>query len=750
MKRFFTAFILAVWAGCVYAAEPGPDISWLYSDEASGPFLDHLDRFMSASTEEPLTPKDTASPVRIKGEYRMNLGFKWDNADDFYWKYADTEMLGYNFRYLYGENRYNTFNPNIYNSFGLTVDAEPDAAWSAHMDLIVDPWAFVGETEKAVVTSGWGSDIVLQLPYWSNAGRTRNITVRSNAGDTINIPEIQVRDGDTEPTNVTSGWGDRYFIPAINVERDFRPIKNLWLDWDLAEDSRLRIFPYIENAFALTSDDPFGLSNHHIYWEASPWISYWTRGVEYSAMGWEPGYWTPDTAEGRQGERLRLLRGAHLTSETDRTALEAMAASSLSPWNEYESLNNVSYAGRVKTFATDSLSLGTTYTARTGMTDDDLESFEQAYGFDCSMEVTPEVKAEAQIAYSYRGIDVDSVHRAGFWGEAATGRLHYDKVFDAGKTHYKFAYTYMADDFRPPLASYENSRNDQSWADHIDFVERTEEELAIKVGDGIDRNRQVFSIDNQTALFDDRLKMFSGYRQAHTAGMGKFQESVLRNELSAQVSDFTTLKTLALVHKNPPGKDRETACVFGGGIRCRVNGQVTVQGVYERANKYPYWPQASVDWFRIDPYPPYPFFNMYKFKFIFEPYENLVFEYNHCRNGFKFATSTDDNINYDGIDLRWQLFKGFSAQVTYKYSRVMDVNELITLGTKNFMGHHNIYSETNWEVWKDKFLKVQFGDLGRFITRYQIDPDSSAERSSVQPDVLDTQEIIRVTFVGKF
>jgi len=741
--------LVILGAGCVFAVEPGPDISWFYDDDARGMFLDYLDRFIYANSDEPFTPEDTRSPAKIKGEYRMNFGYHWDSTDDFHWKNANTEIIGHNFRYLHGENRYNTFNPNIYNSFRLSVDVEPEAPWSTHMDMIVDPWTFIGETEKAIVRSGWGAEMVIELPYWSNTGRTRNMIARSNTGDTINIPEIRVKDGDTEPTNVTSGWGDRYFIPAMAVERDFRPIKNLWLDWNLTEDSRIRIFPYIENAYVLTSDDPLGLSNNHIYWEASPWISFWTPGVQYSAMGWEPGYWTADTAEGRQGERLRLLRGFHITSETERTDLEAMVASSLSPWNEYENLNNTSCAGRIKTFVTDSFTLGTTYTARTGMSDYDLESFEQACGLDCSTEISPEVKAEAQIAHSYRGIDVDSVHRASTCGEAVTGRLYYDKIFSAGKTYYKLSYTYMADDFRPPLATYESTRNDQSWADHIEFKERPEEDREIKIGDGIDSNRHTFSIYNNTTLFDDRFGFLADYRQAHTAG-GKFEESVLRNELTARISDFTTCKTLLLVHKNPPDKDRETACVFSGGIRCRMNDQITLQGIYERANKYPWWPQASADWFRIDPYAPYPFFNMYKLKFTFEPYKNLVFEYNHCRNGFKFASSIDDNINYDGLDLRWQLYKSFSTQLTYKYSRVIDVNELHDLGTENFMGHHNIYSETNWEIWKDKFLKVQFGDLGRFITRYKINPDSSAERSSIQPDVLDTQEIIRITFVGKF
>ena len=332
------AFLLT--SSHAFSVEGGPDISWLLDNESKGHFLDHVDRFITANDEEPFTPEDSTSAAKIKGKYRMNIGYQWADTDDFYWKYANTEIGGYNWRYLYGEKRYNTFNPNVYNSFEMTVDIEPESQWSAHMDLIVDPWAFVGETEKTTVIGQWGAAIVLNLPYWSNTGRTRNITVRSYAGDTINVPQIQVRDSDTEPVDVTSGWGDRYHIPAMHIERDFRPIKNLWVDWSFMEDSKIKIFPYIEQAYAMTTDDPLGLSNHHIYWEPSPWISYWTRGVQYSATAWAPGYWTADTAEGRQGERLRLLRGLRLTSETENTTLEAMVASSLSPWNEYENINN--------------------------------------------------------------------------------------------------------------------------------------------------------------------------------------------------------------------------------------------------------------------------------------------------------------------------------------------------------------------------------------------------------------------------
>ncbi|MBL7071304.1 MAG: hypothetical protein ISS26_03925 [Candidatus Omnitrophica bacterium] len=742
--------VLLAWTGPALAVESGPNIYWLYDDEAKGPFLDDLDRFLRAHEDEPFTRKDSDSPAKISGGYRMNFGFQWASTDDLHWKNANTEITGNNFRYLWGEKRYNTFNPDIYDSFDLSIDIEPEAQWSAHMDLIVDPWAFVGETEKVNVRSGWGAEIDLDLPYWSNTGRTRDIVVRSNTGDTINIPAIQVRDSDTEPTNVTSGWGDRYFIPAMHVKREFRPIKNLWLDWNFAEDSRIRVFPYLDNAYAFTSDDPIGLSNNHIYWEASPWISFWTRGVEYSALGWEPGFWTADTAEGRQGERLRLLRGIHLTSETERTSLETMAASSVSPWNEYENMNNIAYAGRFKAYVTDLLTMGSTYTARTGMTDDDVESLEQACALDWSLDVSPEVRAETEVAYSYRGTDTDSVHRSSNWGEAFAARLHYGKEFESGRTGYKFAFTYMADDFEPPLATYGNTSNDQSWADHIEFTERSEEDKKIKIGDGISPNRSVFSIGNTTSLFDGKFEILSDYRQAHTANIGKFREAVFRNEATAVVSDFTTCKSLALVHKNPPNKDNELAFVFGGGVKCRLNDQIAAYGIYERANKYPYWPEASSDWFRMDPMPPYPFFNMYKLKFTFEPYKDLIFEYNHCRNGFKFATGVDDNINYDGIELRWKLYEGLSTQFTYKYSRVMEVNELLAVGTENFMGHHNIYSETNWEIWKGKYLRVQFGDLGRFITRYQIDPDSSTERSSIQHDVLDTQEIIRIALVGTF
>ncbi|MGR3310395.1 MAG: hypothetical protein ACUZ77_06425 [Candidatus Brocadiales bacterium] len=734
---------------------PGENpISRILDHKMEGPFLDYLYRFVSASEEEPFTPKDSTSVVKIKGEYRMSFGYQWAGTDDFYWKYADMGILGNNYRYLWGEKRSNTFNPNVYNSFRLTVDVKPEAQWDAHMDLIVDPWAFVGETERVAITGVWGADIFPILEYWSNTGRTRATTVISTGGNTVNIPEIKVTNGKTEPTYVQGNWGggqDAYYIPALNIERDFRPVRNLWVDW-FNDGFKIKFFPFIEQAHAMRSDDPLGLSDHHIYWEPSPWISYWTRGVEHAAvLGWTSGYWTADSVEGRQGERLRLLRGLSFNGEFDRTTLEGMVASSLSPWDQYERINNISFAGRVKTDITDMLTLGSTYTGRTGLTDYNLESFEQAYGLDSSLELLPGLTFESEVAGSYSGIDVGENHESGTWGEAATGRLHYSGSFDIGETDYKLAYTYMADDFDPPLATYTNTRNDQSWSDHIGFVEYPDDDKKIKVGDGIDRNRNVVSIRNNTSLFEDRFEFLTDYRYSYTANWGQSLEGVFRNEITTRFSDHLTGKTLVISHNNHPGDNREDTWIFGGGLDCKLTDQITVQGIYERANEYPYWPQAAATWLSIDPLPPYPFFNMYKFKLAFEPFQDLVFEYNHCRNGFKYATnSLEDNINYDGVEMRWSFLEKFSAQVAYKHSRVIDLNKQINTGEKDFRRHNNIYGEVNWEISKDKYLKVQYSDLGRFIQRYMVNPDSSADRSIPQPDVLDRQDIIRVTFVGKF
>lgn len=763
MKHFISAFILLTCIAVtnfVYSKEEGSFPYFFLNKNAKGPFLDYIDSFITADSEKPFTPldskhitgftpKDSGRVIKISGEYRMNMGFQWSNTDDFYWKYANTEMLGYNFRYLYGPKRYNTFNPNIYNSFKLTTDIEPPSCWSAHMDMIVDPWASLGKSEGFSVISGWGAKINLKLPYWSNTARTRNITIRSNTGDTLNIPEIKVTDGKTEPTNVLSGWGDRYFIPAVSIDRDFRPIKNLWIDM-FSGNAQLRIFPYADSAYRMVSDDPLGLCDNHIYWEPSPWISYWTKGVDYSAAGWAPGYWTADTAEGRQGERLRQLRGVSFKGDFDRGMIEGMAVNSIGPWDDYDQVDNLSFAGRIKADLTDLLTAGSTYTGRAGFYDWDMGSMEEVYGFDFSMKISPKIFLESEIAGSNKIGDIKTFHEAKTRGEAVTGRIHYKDSGDIGDTEYKFAYTYMADDFYTPLAVYANTSNDQGWSNHIEFKERSHEDRAIRIGDGIDKNRHVFSIRNTTSLLENRLESFTDYRQSNTAKMGKFTEAVTRNEVTAKFSDYTTGKTLVVFHKDHPGEDRERTWIFGGGLDCRLNDQVKIQGIFERANEYPYWPQAAAVWLPINPNPPYKFFNMYKFNISFEPFNDLVFEYNHCRNGYKYATGVDDNINYDGVDARWRFLEKFGAHFVYKHSRVIDLNHQIETGEKDFRPHDNFYVEINWEVWKDKFLKIQYSDLGRFVQRYMINPNSSTDRDSIQPDVLDRQDILRITYAGKF
>ncbi len=134
----------------------------------------------------------------------------------------------------------------------------------------------------------------------------------------------------------------------------------------------------------------------------------------------------------------------------------------------------------------------------------------------------------------------------------------------------------MADDFQPPLATYANTCNDQSWSNHVEFKERSPEDREIRIGDGIDGNRNVFSIRNSTSLFDDGLEIFTDYRQADNSKMAKLVEAVGRNELTARLSDYTTAKTLVVFHENHPGQDTASTWIFGGGVECKLNNMIKI------------------------------------------------------------------------------------------------------------------------------------------------------------------------------
>lgn len=165
--------------------------------------------FISGKTKLPeeKESKGQAGKVKISGQVQFSFGLA---PGDFIWKRANYDL---NEKYkswrLTSEavfnRRFNTYDPRIYDSLDVNVDTENKQGFNFHTDLTVDPWSFVGKSDKITVTGSNGDTAEMQMYYWSNTGYVANDTVYTSlTGDSFGIPELKVKDGMTDPLTVTS------------------------------------------------------------------------------------------------------------------------------------------------------------------------------------------------------------------------------------------------------------------------------------------------------------------------------------------------------------------------------------------------------------------------------------------------------------------------------------------------------------------------------------------------------------------
>jgi hypothetical protein len=209
-------------------------------------------------------------PVELSGEYRMSFGA---NTDDFIWKKANADKEGVprekNYRYIWGDQRYNTYDEKIYDRVRLDLTTKYPGPLNIGTEITVDPWSFLGHA-KVTVTSTTGNDSVdLNLKYWSNTGKTLNEVYRTDLGNIINLNEIKVINGKTTPATPfgLTGFATNFNqVPATEIDQTYRPVRKLFADYTQA-NYKVHVFPISYENEALSTDDPLHLSNNHVYWE---------------------------------------------------------------------------------------------------------------------------------------------------------------------------------------------------------------------------------------------------------------------------------------------------------------------------------------------------------------------------------------------------------------------------------------------------------------------------------------------------
>jgi hypothetical protein len=545
-----------------------------------------------------------------------------------------------------GLNRgFNTYDPAIYDSLSVNLDTENKDGFNFHTNITVDPWSFTGKGRKTTVSNGSGDTADIQLLYWSNTGYTLNHTYYGNLkGTTLNLPELKVVDGNTTATT-TSGFA----IPGTNIDSQFQPIRELWLDYT-NDQVKLRAFPMAYQDQAYSSDDPLNISNHGIWWKDSKWLRMYTPGVEHSGNApkdFTKGYWDDSLSfisKDSTGKYLTALRGFSFSFQPQETTIfDTTVATPKHLWQDYDEVDNIISASRLKHYFSDNFALGGTFTSRSGFKIDPqkLDSQNFVGGVDLAYEIVDGIKAQAEILTSKSKYDInnsnyetDSRGNAYYFSfitrypnsSIMDLKYGYDEIKMDKEESYllksKFYAARMDSGFDSALSDFHNTRQDVFWSRHLHFRKpmgyyaqglegsktKWDELNASRIGDGIDVGRSTLGFRFEIFL-EDRFSNLFDLRNVHNVN-GKFIENVARDEATIKVTDKLTAKLLGIYQQMPDTLGGTDPYIYDGktgdffansavpdgvdpsiktgsfGLNYDFFDWLSLNGIYERTNDY--------------------------------------------------------------------------------------------------------------------------------------------------------------------
>jgi len=526
-----------------------------------------------------------AGPFIISGQMQLSFGI---TPNDFIWKRANFDLnekflswrMTSNAAFNHG---FNTYDPAIYDSLSVNLDTENEEGFNFHGNITVDPWSFTGKSSKMTV-SGSSDTADIQLKYWSNTGHILNETYYSlNKGLTLDIPELKVVKGKTTATTISG-----FAIPATDVDMQFQPLRELWLDYT-NDQIKFRAFPIAYQDQAYSSDDPLNISNHGIWWKDSKWLRMYTPGTYHSGTSsFTKGYWDDSLSfisKDSTGKYLTALRGFSFSFQPqETTTFDTTVATPKHLWQDYNVVDNIISASRLKHKFADNFVLGGTFTSRSGFTTNPqkLDSQNFVGGVDLNYEITEGMKTQAEVLTSKSNYDIsNSTYETESRGNAyyfsfitryprssiMDLKYGYDDIAMAKDESFliksKFYVARMDRGFDSSLSDFHNSRQDVFWSRHIHFrkpmgyyaqgLEGSNtnwgELNSTRIGDGIDVGRNTLGFRFETFLEDKFVNLFD-VRNVHNVN-GKFIENVARDEATVRVTDKLTVKALGIYQQMP-------------------------------------------------------------------------------------------------------------------------------------------------------------------------------------------------------
>lgn len=553
----------------------------LVSQEAN--YQEEAENFTPTATSD--TTKEKKTNISLKGDYQLSFGVESGEA---IWKRANADLNEENWRILDDaayNRRENTFDPAVFSRLSFQLDYPQEQGWSFHSNFDISPWSFIGKTNKITVDGVGGDSADVQFLYWSNSRYTVNQSVNTNLNaDSFNLPEIKVVDGKTQPVTITSMWSNIFNIPALEIERDFWPLRELNFSYN-SDPFSLKVFPAALEKEDYISDDPLKITGNRTYWEESQWIVNWEPGNLNSGAvpaGYHKGsfddtlaYYTRDS----YGTRLTALRGFSLNYGLEGTNIDFTIASPKELWQDYDSFNTWSSALRAKYLNLDNIVLGFTYGGKFGYNQRSLDVSNNVFGLDANIGLGDNTELLLEGLTSYTETDRTSDYETEKRGNAfhlslvnSSGEVFRKNYFGVNprkdEAFYKLrlSLTHMDQGFESALASYRQTRDDEYWSRHITFRKPFESyrreglygpSLAwddikpFRIGDGIDYGRDVISLRVEWEnLFNDKLDALFDVRNVHDVD-GKFIENVARLEGQFDLTDKLTAKFLGIYQKMP-------------------------------------------------------------------------------------------------------------------------------------------------------------------------------------------------------
>ncbi len=752
---------------------------------------------------------ENISPAEIKGEYKMALGV---TTDDLIWKKANGDYNERNFRMVdHNFPKMNTFDTRVYDRFKVVVDTNKEGkGLNLHSDITVDPWSFVGKTEKFTVADG-DDRVEMELKYWSGTRSVINESLYTlDKGFLVGTGEYKVVDGKVLPFIVNSKIASEdppntFTVSEKDVDFSFQPVRELWFDYN-KDNSNLRIFPFGLEDQALSSDDPLQLSNRHIYWEPSPWLDDWIPGQFNSddeTNAFFRGRWSDDLSfftRDSDLRRLTSLRGISFEGEYDNTNLSFTVASPKGLWQDYEDVTAIPGAIRAKTQLSDDLTVGLIDTFRIGHHDDNTDSYNHVFGVDAEYDINSDTNIVAEVAVSKSEDD-----RSGSYKLAKNGSASHIALKKETPIGYaRFAFTHMDEAFDSGLSNYKETRRDQFWGRHIHFGEPLEGSTTLtyddvepfRIGDGIDSGRNVFNVRFDTKdIFHKKMDNLVDFRHV-TDSEHKYVEGVFREENTYRINPEWTSKLLFIYHDLPKTKggidpimyDADTGeyleneaiedgkdpslSTYSIGAEYSPEDWISFFGIYENTNDFTF---ATGDYPRgllketsfttetiegreyrkrflylysqgFFELPPYDRFNIYRIGTSIKPSKKLGIDLDFAKNDFKFASGIDNNMNHFGATFKYDFNPKLTGFLKYTFSKAYNLYRLNTDGNLNYRRHHNVFMEVDYNVTEFGLLTIQFGE-GSVVS--PVWGAASSPFGDSYP-TLDTQHILRIYYHGVF